>query len=79
MQYHSSLCSTYFIFQVRKDQIPLIYFDFKEKQTEKKIAPGSTKVTRLLDEISSGWDIKTLKKGVYNGNADRLLTIASLL
>lgn len=37
------------------------------------------KTTFRPDVISNSWDIKTLKNGVYNGNADRLLTIAALL
>lgn len=40
---------------------------------------GRLKTTLQPDVISNSWDIKTLKNGVCNGNADRLLTIAALL
>lgn len=51
-----------------------------ENNPKQKIAPGQQHKTNFLpDVILNGWDIKTLKNGVYNGNTDRLLTIETLL
>lgn len=51
-----------------------------DNNPEQKIAPGLKHKANLLpDVILNGWDIKTLKNGVYNGNTDRQLTIEMLL